>query len=97
MTHPAAFAMDLLDLAAQATMIAGIAHGSFGVGLAGAAALLAASDKVSLATAALSCLAGVSGEVLAAAQAEARGEKAGGSAAGRQSDAGQQEGGAGAE
>jgi hypothetical protein len=89
--------MDLLDLAAQATMIAGIAHGSFGVGLAGAAALLAASDKVSLATAALSCLAGVSGEVLAAAQAEAaQGEKAVGGA-GQRAGAGQEEGRAGAE
>ncbi len=66
----AAFAMDILDLAAQATIISGIAHGNFGMGVGVAAAMLVAADKASLATAAISCLSGISGELISAAHQE---------------------------
>lgn len=65
-----ALACDLLDWAAQATVIAGLAHNNFGAGLAVAASLLAVADKLSLASAGLSCVCGVSGEVSSAAEAE---------------------------
>ena len=55
---------DVLDLAAQATIIAGFAHSNFDVGLATAAALLLSADKASLACAALSFSSGVGGELL---------------------------------
>jgi hypothetical protein len=55
---------DVLDLAAQATIIAGFAHSNFNVGLATAAALLLSADKASLACAALSFSSGVGGELL---------------------------------
>lgn len=67
---------DVLDLAAQMTIISGLAHSNLGVGLAGAAALLVAADHASLATAALSFSCGLGGELLALKRA---GELAAGS------------------
>lgn len=55
---------DVLDLAAQLTIITGLSHANLGVGLASAAALLVAADKASLATAALSFSAALAGEGL---------------------------------
>ncbi|KAF6255174.1 hypothetical protein COO60DRAFT_241500 [Scenedesmus sp. NREL 46B-D3] len=60
-----ALAADVLDLAAQLTVISGLAHANLGVGLASAAGLLALADKASLATAFLSFSCGLSGELLA--------------------------------
>eukprot|EP00775_Hariotina_reticulata_P010995 gene10995-11149_t len=59
-----ALAADILDLAAQVTVISGLAHNHLGAGLASAAALLVAADKASLVTAALSFSCGLSGELL---------------------------------
>jgi hypothetical protein len=64
-----ALVADVLDLAAQMTIISGLAHNNLGVGLAGAAALLVAADHASLATAALSVSCGLGGELLAAKRA----------------------------
>jgi len=60
-----ALAADILDMAAQFTVISGLAHNHLGAGLASAAALLVAADKASLVTAALSFSCGLSGELLA--------------------------------
>lgn len=60
-----AMVADVLDLAAQMTIISGLAHANLGMGLASAAALLVAADTASLATAALSFSCGLSGELLA--------------------------------
>lgn len=48
----------------QATVITGLAHNNFGFGLQAAAAALALADKSSLAMAAASFTAGVTGELL---------------------------------
>lgn len=55
---------DILDLAAQGTIIAGFAHTNFNMGLATAAALLLHADMASLACAALSFASAVSAEML---------------------------------
>ncbi|WIA30312.1 hypothetical protein OEZ86_000400 [Tetradesmus obliquus] len=60
-----ALAADVLDLAAQFTVISGLAHANLGFGLVSAAGLLALADKASLATAFLSFSCGLSGELLA--------------------------------
>lgn len=60
-----ALVADLFDLAAQFTIISGLAHANLGMGLAGAAAMLVAADQASLATAALSFSCGLGGELLA--------------------------------
>lgn len=59
-----ALGADVLDLAAQFTVITGLAHANLGVGLAGAAAMLALADKASLTTAFLSFTCGLSGELV---------------------------------
>lgn len=66
-----ALAADALDLAAQLTIISGIAHAHLGVGLAGAAALLVQADNASLVLAALSFTCGLGGELLTIASEEA--------------------------
>jgi hypothetical protein len=64
----AAATADVLDLAVQLTIIFGLAHANLGVGLAGAAALLVAADKASMATSALSFSCALAGEQLALAR-----------------------------
>lgn len=67
----AAMVADILDLAAQATIIAGFAHNNFKMGIAAAAAVLAHADMASLACAALSFTSGLSGELLSLSRAAA--------------------------
>lgn len=63
-----ALGADALDLAAQFTVISGLAHAHLGVGLATAAAMLVQADQASLILAALSFSCGLGGELLSIAK-----------------------------
>lgn len=69
-----ALCCDLVDLAAQAVVITGIAHSQFGVGFSTAAGWLAYADKYSLAMAFSSVTAGVTGEILTVLREEQEAE-----------------------